>query len=725
MRDIAERVLFAETLEEKLALGPLVAADDSPGPAIALPDAPGRPAELRIRADGVKADFPGTRRLDDDRERGLLLHFLANHELLAAELMALVLLRFPEAPREYRAGVYEAMREEQAHALMYVRRMRECGIDFGELPVSNYFWRVVAPMETPLDFVTRLNLTFEQANLDFSKHYATLFRQVGDTATAAVLEKIHLDEIGHVGHGVKWFRRWKQRGETDWDGFRRCLSFPLTPARAKGLAPFNAESRRLAGLDDDFIRHLEVCEISRGRTPVLHWFNPSAESHARAAAMGKRWQPDKVSLALEHDLEALMLACCRRDDALLMRRLPSVGHLQKLKAAGFELPEMIGPMRPMGPIGAIPPRKLSGLRPWAWSPDASETLAPFADAIAPGMDHPWREPVPTEWFSKAIGLQLEHALGPVPETGSLFRDAEAVLAAIDRILNGDENDARPTASGTQPQRPLSSHHGETERTEDTENDERNRETLSPTSSKAPLGDLGSLRSSVSETKPRQALLKAPFACSGRGHLRVNHASLPDKTRGWIDNTLAAHGAVVVEPWLDRVLDFSALYEAKPGGDIEHLGFTVMENDSAGRFQGIRVAPKFGHLLTQTDTRHFLLSTSHCREAAIDLYRDRMPQLLAELLPGYVGPLCIDAMVHRRPDGSLALKPVVELNVRHTMGRLASEWMKRSGKRPGHLRLLRKATMSEEEIEALANGPGLFLNDPAQAEHLIAHWSAGF
>ncbi|MCB1132017.1 MAG: DUF455 family protein, partial [Verrucomicrobiae bacterium] len=290
MRDIAERVLFAESLEEKLRLAPLVASDEETGPAIVLPEAPGRPAELKVRGDGVKADFPGTNRLDDDRERGIMLHFLANHELLAAELMALVLLRFPDAPKEYRAGVYEAMREEQAHAMMYVRRMRECGIAFGELPVSDYFWRIVAPMETPMDFVTRLNLTFEQANLDFSKHYAGLFRQVGDNATAAVLEKIHLDEIGHVGHGVKWFRRWKERGETDWEGFRRRLSFPLTPARAKGLAPFNAESRRLAGLDDDFIRHLEVCAISRGRTPVLHWFNPNCESRARAAFIGKPWQ---------------------------------------------------------------------------------------------------------------------------------------------------------------------------------------------------------------------------------------------------------------------------------------------------------------------------------------------------------------------------------------------------------------------------------------------------
>ena len=646
MREMAERVLFATDLGEKLALGPVEVADDSPGPAIALPEAPGRPAELRIRSRGVKSEFPGTKRLDDDRERGLLLHFLANHELLAAELMALVLLRFPNAPKEYRAGVYEAMREEQAHARMYLRRMRECGIAFGELPLSNYFWRIVAPMETPLDFVTRLNLTFEQANLDFSKHYAALFREAGDAATAAVLEKIHLDEIGHVGHGVKWFRRWKERGETDWDGFRRCLPAPLTPARAKGLAPFHAASRREAGLDEDFIRHLEVCESSRGRTPVLHWFNPSAESHARATAMGLRWQPDQASLALEHDLEALMLACCRRDDALLMRRPPSVDHLGRLKQAGFPLPDIL-------PADAPPGRKLGGLRPWAWSPDAMETLRPFAAGIAPGMDHPWRDDIPTDWFSKAIGLRLDQHLGPDPESGSILHDAAAIEAAIEALLDR-------AADG-------------------------------------------------------QALLKAPFACSGRGHLRVNRDSLPDKTRGWIRNTLAGHGAVVVEPWLDRVLDFSALYDALPDGRVSLLGFTVMENDPAGRFLGIRVGPKWGNLLP-APVADFLF-----REARVlELYGTTMPAALAALLPGYRGPLCVDAMVHRRPDGSQALRKVVELNVRCTMGRLALEWMKRSGNQPSRLRILRKDPAGAG-IDPAPGTPGLFLNDPSQAEKFLAWW----
>ncbi len=645
IREIAERVLFADTLEEKLRLGPVGVMDDARGLAIALPDGPGRPQELRVRADGVRVDFPGIHRLDDDRERGVMLHFLANHELLAAELMALVLLRFPEAPKEYRAGVYEAMREEQSHALMYIRRMKECGIAFGELPVNNHFWRLIAPMATPLDFVTRLNLTFEQANLDFSKHYAALFRQVGDAATAAVLEKIHLDEIGHVGHGLKWFRHWKNSGETDWQAYRRSLHFPLTPARAKGLAPFNADSRRRAGLDDDFIRHLEVCEHSRGRTPVVHWFNPNAESHARAARIGKPWQPDKTSLALELDLEAILLGCCRRDDALLMRCPPSIDHLTRLKNAGYELPEILTSSSPPG-------RKLGGLRPWAWSPDAVEQLRPYAADVSSTMDQPWREALPADWFSKEIGLRLEQALGPVPETGGLFRDAESVLAATrPHLLSG------------------------------------------------------------------QALLKAPMSYAGRGHLRVNSASDPARTRGWIDNTLASHGAVVVEPWLDRVLDFSALYEMKPGGVVSLIGLTRMENDSAGRFLGIRVSPKWGTLL-DPEIAVFLF-----REARVmEIYQQKIPAILPALLPGYVGPLGVDAMVHRHENDSLTLKPVVEMNVRMTMGRVAWEWMKRRpGTSGGSLRLLRRQSLAPDELAQLTNGPGIFLNDPASATTFLAHW----
>src|SRR5881394_4078111 len=310
LRALAERILFATTLEEKLRC-PTVVTDEQPGSALVAPVMPGRPHELKFKPQGLgKAEFPGTQRLEKEEERGRLLHFFANHELLATELMALVLLRFPNAPPAFRRGVLQTLRDEQAHTLLYLKRMKECGIHFGELPVSGYFWRTVSTMEHPMDYVSALSLTFEQANLDFCQHFAREFQQVGDRTTAKLLDKIYRDEIGHVAYGLKWFRRWKNPGESDWTAFCRQLKFPLSPQRAKGLT-LNVEGRRAAGLDAAFVAELNVYSQSKGRTPSVFVFNPLAEGHL---AHGKRFTPVKHQALLARDLANLPQFLCRADD---------------------------------------------------------------------------------------------------------------------------------------------------------------------------------------------------------------------------------------------------------------------------------------------------------------------------------------------------------------------------------------------------------------------------
>src|ERR1043166_708548 len=287
LREFAERVLFATTLEEKLEC-PKIIRDLQPGVPLAIPALPGRPPELRFKPQhSGKADFPGLHQLKTAAERGRLLHFFANHELLATELMALVLLRFPYAPAPFRRGIFETLKDEQIHTRLYLRRMVECGIEFGELPVSGYFWRAVSGMSNPLDYVTSLSLTFEQANLDFCRHFAQRFETVGDDATAKLLNRIYRDEIGHVAYGLKWFRRWKNPQESDWDAFCRQLKFPLSPSRAKGLT-LNVEGRRAAGIDAQFLAALDVFSQSRGRTPNVFVFNPFAEARM---AQGKAFNP--------------------------------------------------------------------------------------------------------------------------------------------------------------------------------------------------------------------------------------------------------------------------------------------------------------------------------------------------------------------------------------------------------------------------------------------------
>ena len=344
LREFAEQVLFGTTLAEKLR-APGDVTDEHPGNPIATPVAPGRPANLIFKPHATgKSDFPGLHRLEDVAERGKLLHFFGNHELLATELMALVLLKFPDAPPAFRKGVFQTLQDEQEHARLYMERMKASGVEFGELPVSGYFWRCVAPMGHPIDYVAGLCLTFEQANLDFAGHYGRGFATVGDADSAKLLEKIYRDEIGHVAYGLKWFRRWKNPGQSDWEAFCRTLKFPLSPQRAKGFS-VNVAGRRAAGLDPGFIAELNVYSQSKGRTPGVFVFNPFTEGRL---AEGKKFNPAKPQAQLARDLENLPQFLCRQDDLVLVRQKPSVEFLSRIKQAGFPLPEFVEMERSAG-----------------------------------------------------------------------------------------------------------------------------------------------------------------------------------------------------------------------------------------------------------------------------------------------------------------------------------------------------------------------------------------
>ena len=82
LREFAEQVLFATTLEEKLRC-PDAISDEHPGSPMLAPTAPGRPTTLQFKTQtSAKSEFPGINALEQERERGRLLHFFANHELL-------------------------------------------------------------------------------------------------------------------------------------------------------------------------------------------------------------------------------------------------------------------------------------------------------------------------------------------------------------------------------------------------------------------------------------------------------------------------------------------------------------------------------------------------------------------------------------------------------------------------------------------------------------------
>ena len=672
LRDLAEQVLFAATLEGKLSC-PETITDERPGIALAAPALPGRPPGLGFKPTGSgKGDFPGVRRLEQEVERGRLLHYFANHELLATELMALVLLRFPDAPVRFRRGVLQTLREEQEHTRLYLARMRACGVELGDLPVSGFFWRAVSPMTSPLDYVAGLSLTFEQANLDFARHFSSAFARVGDVDSAALLERIYRDEIGHVAYGLQWFRRWKDPRCSDWEAFCQKLKLPLSPSRAKGIG-WNEEGRRAAGLDREFVAALQVHSRSRGRTPTVFYFNPFAEGRL---AIGPGFTPVASKAALQRDLEILPLFLARLDDVVLVQRTPSTRFLSRLKQAGFLLPEFVELSGGrVDPSGALAGRKLGALRPWAWGPDSIELLAPLFGQVT-GEQRPPAErfnPRLAELYSKSWSAAfLRSLLARWPgeswlctgrECGVTVKSVSEAMAAVAAIRAGG-------------------HH--------------------------------------------RVVIKQAFGLAGQNALRLWEPEILLAQRRWMESALESGRELVVEPWLERLADFSIQLEMGPAG-LALRGFTGLLNDHRGQFIANWAAPNCDRRLPGS-----ILSLLGLHGPRAGRWQEFLADLLSELerelqAAGHRGPLGVDSFVYRDARGGAGgpvsptwparLKPVVEINPRYTMGRVLVELMKQACPGSwGRFRLLNRAALRQAGVGDFATlGRSLEAADPILRE----------
>ena len=260
-RAYALQIVTSDTLDGKLVpppeLGDAAFADAGAPLRIA---APGRPARLQI-VPGRQARVPPLAGMRDPSQRARILHALANHELQAIELFAWAVLAFPDTPIAFRRGLLAILADEQRHLGLYVERLAAHGTTFGDHPVTGHFWNKLDHLTGPCELVCAMNLTFENANLDFAGDYALAARAAGDEATAIALDQVHADEIRHVHFGWIWLRRLVP--ETDaWSAYLAHVRPPLGPARARG-ARFDREARRRAGFDEAFIAALEASAPTR------------------------------------------------------------------------------------------------------------------------------------------------------------------------------------------------------------------------------------------------------------------------------------------------------------------------------------------------------------------------------------------------------------------------------------------------------------------------------
>lgn len=168
-----------------------------------------------------------------------------------------------------------------------------------------------------------------------------------------------------------------------------------------------------------------------------------------------------------------------------------------------------------------------------------------------------------------------------------------------------------------------------------------------------------------------AVLKAPWSSSGRGiryiygignNIFDANSGLTPHLEGWFNNVVERQGCVMAEPYYDKVCDFGMEFECECDGEVSYRGLSLFST-SNGAYAG--------NILDDEEHKEALLR-HYISGAKLQSIREKIKGLLSQAFHGkYSGFFGIDMMVVRNCDGTLAIHPCVELNLRMTMGHVAN------------------------------------------------------
>lgn len=162
------------------------------------------------------------------------------------------------------------------------------------------------------------------------------------------------------------------------------------------------------------------------------------------------------------------------------------------------------------------------------------------------------------------------------------------------------------------------------------------------------------------------MVKSPWSSSGRGVFPVTAATFRSSIER-IEGIIRHQGAVMVEPFLRKILDFALLFKitkAPKGEDktTDFVGFSIFQNSTATNYGGNIVA---------SDDYLRLQLLQYINEAQLDALINRLIDALSDIYAdNYSGPIGVDMMVYEKEDHTLGLSPCIEVNLRHTMGFVA-------------------------------------------------------
>lgn len=231
------------------------------GSRIADPLQPGLPKGLQLTSPTrVKRRGFGT-------TAGLaaFVHAIAHIEWNAINLAWDAVWRFGAMPRDYYDDWAGVAAEEALHFSMLQGRLRELGSDYGLLPAHAGLWETAEA--TRHDLLARMALVprvLEARGLDVTPGLIARLRAGGDEATAAILDVVLRDEVGHVRIGSRWFHHvCDRRGLAPAEAFEEAVRLHFRGRTKPVTDPVSRRLRIEAGFREDELDALD--RLAAGR----------------------------------------------------------------------------------------------------------------------------------------------------------------------------------------------------------------------------------------------------------------------------------------------------------------------------------------------------------------------------------------------------------------------------------------------------------------------------
>jgi uncharacterized ferritin-like protein (DUF455 family) len=209
-------------------------------------DRPGRPPRPRLVAPGKVA----ARGLGSMEGRAALVHALVHIEFNAINLAWDAVNRFRDMPRGFYDDWVRVADEEARHFGLLRTRLQQLGHDYGDFDAHDGLWEMAR--KTAGDALVRMALVprvLEARGLDVAPGMIDRLQRAGDGDTAAVLEIILREEVGHVEIGSRWYEYLcRQRGL---DPVATCEQLWREHAGGALKPPLNLAARRRAGFSEE------------------------------------------------------------------------------------------------------------------------------------------------------------------------------------------------------------------------------------------------------------------------------------------------------------------------------------------------------------------------------------------------------------------------------------------------------------------------------------------